>query len=119
MLLSEASSFSGYSLPWSLFPSHLRLRTYLLSFFFSSRRRHTRSLCDWSSDVCSSDLKPAPAVPPTTTAAAHSTECTGSKGVRARAGSRWLILGPVATWSGSHAPRREATGTIPYVPADS
>src|SRR4030095_11465025 len=23
---------------------------------FSSRRRHTRSLCDWSSDVCSSDL---------------------------------------------------------------
>src|SRR5436190_19025931 len=28
-------------------------------FFFSSRRRHTRSLCDWSSDVCSSDLRPA------------------------------------------------------------
>src|SRR5476649_1721829 len=26
------------------------------SFLFSSRRRHTRSLCDWSSDVCSSDL---------------------------------------------------------------
>src|SRR5260221_11900899 len=25
-------------------------------YFFSSRRRHTRSLCDWSSDVCSSDL---------------------------------------------------------------
>src|SRR5260221_1621233 len=25
-------------------------------FFFSSRRRHTSSLCDWSSDVCSSDL---------------------------------------------------------------
>src|SRR5436190_20864684 len=25
-------------------------------FFFSSRRRHTRSLCDWNSDVCSSDL---------------------------------------------------------------
>src|SRR5437588_12502405 len=25
-------------------------------FFFSSKRRHTRSLCDWSSDVCSSDL---------------------------------------------------------------
>src|SRR5260221_9260449 len=25
-------------------------------FFFQSRRRHTRSLCDWSSDVCSSDL---------------------------------------------------------------
>src|SRR2546427_6155831 len=27
-------------------------------FFFSSRRRHTRFDCDWSSDVCSSDLDP-------------------------------------------------------------
>src|SRR2546430_16653679 len=27
-----------------------------LHFFFSSRRRHTRFDCDWSSDVCSSDL---------------------------------------------------------------
>src|SRR2546430_9616919 len=27
-------------------------------FFFSSRRRHTRFDCDWSSDVCSSDLGP-------------------------------------------------------------
>src|SRR2546430_13260070 len=26
-------------------------------FFFSSRRRHTRFDCDWSSDVCSSDLE--------------------------------------------------------------
>src|SRR5438309_9189690 len=28
----------------------------IYSFFFSSRRRHTRWNCDWSSDVCSSDL---------------------------------------------------------------
>src|SRR6266487_300778 len=28
----------------------------LCLFFFSSRRRHTRWTCDWSSDVCSSDL---------------------------------------------------------------
>src|SRR2546427_6232259 len=28
-----------------------------LFFFFSSRRRHTRFDCDWSSDVCSSDLR--------------------------------------------------------------
>src|SRR5207247_7300073 len=27
------------------------------TFFFSSRRRHTRSTRDWSSDVCSSDLE--------------------------------------------------------------
>src|SRR5437899_8141342 len=30
-------------------------------FFFSSRRRHTRCLSDWSSDVCSSDLDAATA----------------------------------------------------------
>src|SRR5438874_1854219 len=40
----------------------------LLFFFFSSRRRHTRSLRDWSSDVCSSDLgmppfRPTPQAP--------------------------------------------------------
>src|SRR5438270_2616719 len=28
-----------------------------LFYFFSSRRRHTRFDCDWSSDVCSSDLE--------------------------------------------------------------
>src|SRR5260370_38365800 len=39
-------------------------------FFFSSRRRHTRFKCDWSSDVCSSDLAflpgnlPAPSLAP-------------------------------------------------------
>src|SRR5215469_16793455 len=31
---------------------------FFFCFFFSSRRRHTRSLRDWSSDVCSSDLAP-------------------------------------------------------------
>src|SRR2546430_6165513 len=34
----------------------IRLRHVLFFFFFSSRRRHTRFDCDWSSDVCSSDL---------------------------------------------------------------
>src|SRR5580698_11375445 len=29
---------------------------FIIFFFFSSRRRHTRLTCDWSSDVCSSDL---------------------------------------------------------------
>src|SRR5688572_30912127 len=46
------------------------LFSYFLSssffFFFSSRRRHTRFDCDWSSDVCSSDL---PARPPVQDAA--------------------------------------------------
>src|SRR5689334_23686289 len=30
---------------------------FIFFFFFSSRRRHTRWNCDWSSEVCSSDLE--------------------------------------------------------------
>src|SRR5258706_818160 len=33
-------------------------RMLFVCFFFSSRRRHTRLVSDWSSDVCSSDLFP-------------------------------------------------------------
>src|SRR3712207_8537142 len=33
------------------------MKTIWESFFFSSRRRHTRYWRDWSSDVCSSDLR--------------------------------------------------------------
>src|SRR6266567_4208106 len=40
--------------PASRFPGEIRAAA--LRFFFSSRRRHTRFDCDWSSDVCSSDL---------------------------------------------------------------
>src|SRR5437762_7180722 len=35
---------------------HLHLY-FVFFFFFSSRRRHTRYIGDWSSDVCSSDLR--------------------------------------------------------------
>src|SRR5690554_8110434 len=39
--------------------------TTIIAFFFSSRRRHTRCGRDWSSDVCSSDLRhPRPHDPP-------------------------------------------------------
>src|SRR5260370_10007754 len=38
----------------------LGLMKCIINFFFSSRRRHTRFKCDWSSDVCSSDLLKAP-----------------------------------------------------------
>src|SRR6266478_9474626 len=34
-----------------------KMKFITIFFFFSSRRRHTRFDCDWSSDVCSSDLK--------------------------------------------------------------
>src|SRR5437868_13194088 len=40
----------------------------VIRFFFSSRRRHTRSKRDWSSDVCSSDLDQGPHDPPPTRA---------------------------------------------------
>src|SRR2546430_12218073 len=48
----------------SILPGMTKLRArassflHWYSFFFSSRRRHTRFDCDWSSDVCSSDLQP-------------------------------------------------------------
>src|SRR5689334_23739951 len=39
-----------------LFYFCLSVYFFFFCFFFSSRRRHTRWNCDWSSDVCSSDL---------------------------------------------------------------
>src|SRR5256886_10823781 len=49
-------------LPWGglLTICESRLREISSIFFFSSRRRHTRFDCDWSSDVCSSDLPSVP-----------------------------------------------------------
>src|SRR5256886_3230695 len=46
---------------------YLLKKTYRLGmfFFFSSRRRHTRFDCDWSSDVCSSDLQRISILSPT------------------------------------------------------
>src|SRR5437588_990266 len=58
-------------------------------FFFSSRRRHTRSLCDWSSDVCSSDLGHA---------AAH--------GLRGRHGRARGVRKPLAVRTGARSPGR-------------
>src|SRR6516164_10096407 len=43
----------------NLFYGSDRIECWSILFFFSSRRRHTRCNCDWSSDVCSSDLYPA------------------------------------------------------------
>ena len=42
---------------WAVFCLYLLFSiTIFFVFFFSSRRRHTRLVSDWSSDVCSSDL---------------------------------------------------------------
>src|SRR5690242_21405838 len=40
----------------AMYAWHTDARYIFCFFFFSSRRRHTRLTCDWSSDVCSSDL---------------------------------------------------------------
>src|SRR2546430_7296124 len=54
--LSDQRTLTILSCPVSLLPrSDYSYFSYFL-FFFSSRRRHTRFDCDWSSDVCSSDL---------------------------------------------------------------
>src|SRR5256885_6862088 len=46
----------GVAPGWLSRISSRRVLSYLVFFFFSSRRRHTRLQGDWSSDVCSSDL---------------------------------------------------------------
>src|SRR5256886_13181415 len=45
----------SYSVVWMRLETN-RKHAVCFIFFFSSRRRHTRFDCDWSSDVCSSDL---------------------------------------------------------------
>src|SRR5262245_65000715 len=57
MFLSTAIQLLSVSLLLVLF-SFFIFVVYSFFFFFSSRRRHTRCLSDWSSDVCSSDLIP-------------------------------------------------------------
>src|SRR5690349_22373042 len=62
-----------------------------MSFFFSSRRRHTRSLRDWSSDVCSSDLVEVVAVLGILVIVAPQPEHRG-----ARPAPRYISRNPVA-----------------------
>src|SRR6266704_5224202 len=58
------------------------------SFFFSRRRRHTRSKRDWSSDVCSSDLLPKATSPgPTADVVPYSPNDAGLR--RSMPNARW------------------------------
>src|SRR6201996_6828855 len=57
-------------------------------FFFSSRRRHTRFDCDWSSDVCSSDLAVR------NSGAEAVVEGVGDHGCEYMTGGRVVVLGP-------------------------
>src|SRR5207248_7738404 len=65
-------------------------------FFFSSRRRHTRSYGDWSSDVCSSDL-----------VRGNSNGCAGAA-ARRRRGSSSPDPCRRRNWSASSCSRRKA-----------
>src|SRR6516165_11781937 len=59
MPVSVSGTFSATVMALLAFPSlFVASVMMLLVFFFSSRRLHTRFDCDWSSDVCSSDLSP-------------------------------------------------------------
>src|SRR5690554_7376687 len=65
VILSDCAGFGGLCycawflglFLWSFFVV-LCVKCFFVFFFFSSRRRHTRCGRDWSSDVCSSDLRP-------------------------------------------------------------
>src|SRR5688572_21229317 len=64
----------------------------LYFFFFSSRRRHTRFDCDWSSDVCSSDLTfdaefPEDQLPAIYNALVIDTEAAGASGAGGAGGA--------------------------------
>src|SRR6267378_1891348 len=73
----------------------------IFCFFFSSRRRHTRSLRDWSSDVCSSDLhaRPCAGHPRLNSIAARKTWMAGTSPamtVSVRSGRALQLLGAFA-----------------------
>src|SRR5689334_23734292 len=74
-------------------------------FFFSSRRRHTRWNCDWSSDVCSSDL-PSPNV--RLRAAATAASSTSAFTLRYTC-SRWSAI---ASYSEPHAAAMSRPATV-------
>src|SRR5467141_4387960 len=63
---------------------------FVFFFFFSSRRRHTRFKCDWSSDVCSSDLE------------ARSMHRSLTEGKKSPEGKMDLVAGPQVAGIASH-----------------
>src|SRR5437016_6489909 len=80
----------------------ITLSIILALFFFSSRRRHTRLVSDWSSDVCSSDLLDtragragrAPACRCEGTARAVALPCAARRACRAGEAGRGVAAGP-------------------------
>src|SRR5262249_57340003 len=81
-----------------------QLERQLLGFVFSSRRRHTRLVSDWSSDVCSSDL---PLFAARTSALAA--DCSSE---RLRSTSRRIVLSSTIAVRPSEQRRNRSPGQI-------
>src|SRR6266496_593234 len=71
-------------------------------FFFSSRRRHTRSLRDWSSDVCSSDLALSPRSRRSAAAVASQRSAFRAQSTRSRSEERRVGKECRSRWSPYH-----------------
>src|SRR5258705_6744959 len=88
-------------------------------FFFSSRRRHTRCLSDWSSDVCSSDLRVVAqhrdAGQPSGAAVSRDDELAGLEGDRERVVESAEIGGDDAGYGlgGAEGDIQRAVGVVP------
>src|SRR5215467_2693892 len=80
---------------------------YICFFFFSSRRRHTRLQGDWSSDVCSSDLRTAHRM----------LDAMGMQAFAGRARGELLATGETARKRAVPAARPPAAGTIEVLTA--
>src|SRR5438874_13302891 len=65
---------------------------FLCLFFFSSRRRHTRSLRDWSSDVCSSDLRPQQRQAPCTSSSEATRRIVGKSNPAPSPNVTWIFV---------------------------
>src|SRR6266704_5986878 len=78
-------------------------------FFFSSRRRHTRSKRDWSSDVCSSDLPRSAA----TADFARNRPTTSGLAMRVRSRSEERRVGKEcrSRWSPYHYKKKQIRGS--------
>src|SRR5690242_21893414 len=91
-----------------------------LYFFFSSRRRHTRLTCDWSSDVCSSDLlarqRPAAVVQAVAPDLERADRLAERLGERAPDRSEERRVGKEcrARWSGYHEKKEEQRQALRY-----
>src|SRR5476649_3105480 len=80
-------------------------------FFFSSRRRQTRSLCDWSSDVCSSDLIVTPGSVPSPTFSAFAASTMRSRASR-RSEERRVGNECRSRWSPYHSKKQNIKDCI-------